>query len=112
VKVPNPLQSLHDEGPEHDLHAHGKLERRGRLPCQDPRSVQDVLRKDEENPGLALEHFRASVATGRTACGMAKQEYKIYVLYKIYTLQVKREHIGQRPPRPLSTAVEELALHM
>lgn len=58
TKVPDALQPLHDEGPEHDLHAHRKLEGGRRLPRQDPDSVQDVLRKKEENPGLALEHFR------------------------------------------------------
>src|SRR5207244_13547779 len=51
-----PLQPHFDEGPEDDLEAHRELERGRRLPRQDPSPVQNVLREQEEDLRLILEH--------------------------------------------------------
>jgi hypothetical protein len=68
-RVGLPLEPLPDEGPENDLKAHRELQRGCRLPGEDPGPVQDVLRENEEDLRLILEHHHLLLAqpllTGR-----------------------------------------------
>src|SRR5439155_12111495 len=55
-RVVVPLQSLLDEGPEHDLKTDRELERDRRPSRKDPSSVQGVLGENEEDSGLVVGH--------------------------------------------------------
>ena len=88
LPVAIPLQPLLDEGPEDDLETHRELERGGRLPGQDARPVEDVLRENEKDAGLIREHHTASAScrpgfliVRRLGSGSL---YNFYLTYKLY----------------------------
>jgi len=66
------LQPHLDESPEDDLQAHRELERDRGLPCNDPSSVQGILREYEEDFRLIHEHPNLY------------NKYIIYLLYNLY----------------------------
>lgn len=92
-----PLESLLDEGPEHDLQTHRELERRRRLSSHHPRPVEDVLGENEQDSGPILEHHTTLISAGRPFAPHARSNRWVHMLYMLYNLYYGQRRVKRKP---------------